>query len=846
MVGLVLVSHSRKLALAATELVRQTVGSDVPIAGAGGVGEDHAELGTDAIDILEAINGVSSEQGVAVLMDMGSAVLSAQTALDFLDEDQRSNVRLCAAPLVEGAIAAAVQARLGSPLGQVIASAAAALVPKQEHLGDVEPPGTPLPAESQPVAEGIGQPVEIAIENPHGLHLRPAAVLLGALAGIDARVTVENLTKARGPVDATSLVEIARLQISKGDRARFHVAGPQADEAIERIRALAASRFGEAAAEQEEHLAPPDPHSEDGLFTTAPGIAIGRPFLVEAVVDLEQIGEDPIAEERIPVEIAKLNEGLDASIQALRQQRCTGDDNSFGAERRAMIEVQTLLLADPRLKRLAETRIREGHKSAARAWAEVMAEQAALQETAEDPYVRERAADFRELTRLLLSDLADFPAASPTPALPEDAFVLVCEELSPSLLDRVRSPHLQGIAQFAGGPTSHGSILARAAGIPCVGGARSLAEPIQRAQQVAFDAGAKQLWTDPDHATLAHLLARRAAMAEARAAYRAGSQGPAQTTEGVTVAVLANVSSLEDTLEALKEGAEGIGLLRVEIILQRFGTLPDDQAQLSALQEVLEPWGARPVVVRLADVGGDKPLPFLPVGAESNPFLGLRGIRLLQANPRFLRSHLCALLRLAATRELSVMVPMVADAPDLLRVRDALVEARDALEKRGAGYRWPPTVGAMIETPAAALSIPSLAPLAAFFSLGTNDLVQYLLCAERGHPGLAEFQDGLHRAVLKTLGMIVADAQGTTSRPVSICGELAADPEAIPILLGLGLRSLSVAPTLVARTKSVVRTLSVQKCQRAWQELASSDAVRGSSVRQWIRTKFPELAAFGA
>ncbi|MBV8899056.1 MAG: phosphoenolpyruvate--protein phosphotransferase [Verrucomicrobia bacterium] len=848
MVGLVLVSHSRKLAVAAAELAGQTAGPGLPVAAAGGAGEGHAELGTDALDILEAIDSVLSDAGAAVLMDMGSAVLSAQTALDLLDEKQRSRVRLCSAPLVEGAVAAAVQIRIGSTLEQVIAAAAGSLTPKQEQLGDAEPEDT----SRQP--DGVASPpwlsgefIELPIENAHGLHLRPVAALLSALAGLDAQVRVENLTKKRGPVEARSLVEVARLQLSYGDLARFQLSGLEAEEAGRRIRRLAAQRFGEEAADAEpETPATPDAQSGSGLFTSSVGVAVGRPFWVDQgdLTDLVEVNDEPVQPQQIPEELERLAHGLAAATRALQDKLRMPDDSAFGRQRRAMVAAQVLILGDSYLQGQAEARVREKRSSAAHAWLETMIEQASLQEQADDPYLRGRAADFRELGRLVLRSLPGVSNAPAARQLPGEPFVLVCEELSPSLLDQVRSPRLQGVLQLGGGPYSHGSILARTAGIPCLGGARDAAQQLRGARRIAFDAGAVQIWTDPDPPTVAHLNDRREAAEKAQAQWRAQPPGPAITLDGTTIHVLANVNSVEDVQLAAAEGADGIGLLRVEILFQRFRTRPDEPAQLASLQQLLEPWGDQPVVIRLLDAGADKPVPFLNAGAEANPFLGVRGIRLLLRNPEFLRAHLRALLRLANERNLSIMVPMVGDALDLVDVQRTLVDEHRGLLEREVAHKWPLTLGAMVETPAAALSIRSLAAAADFFSLGTNDLVQYLLCAERGHPGLGPFQDGLHSSVLKTIRLTAADV-GSVSRPLSICGELAADPEAIPVLLGLGLHSLSVGPRMVARTKAIVRTLDLEKCRAACDTLVESPAVRGEEVRHFIRTRFPELAVFG-
>lgn len=848
MVGLILVSHSRKLAQAAAELAREATGPDLPVAAAGGTGEDHRELGTDALDILEAINSVLSDAGAAVLMDMGSAVLSAQTALDLLDEMQRPRVRLCSAPLVEGAIAAAVQIRIGSPLAQVVAAAAGSLTPKQEQLGDAG--AQDAVAQRDPSTSPAllpGEEIELTIENAHGLHLRPVAALLSALAGLDAQVRMENLTKKRGPVEARSLVEVARLQLSYGDRARFQLSGLQAEEAGRRIRRLASQRFGEEAPGIEpERPAAPDAQSGDGLFTSSVGVAIGRPFWIDQdnLAALAEVTDEPVSPSEISSELEKLARGLAAAVRVLKEQLRLPDESSFGKQRRALVEAQVLIVGDSYLRDQAEARVREKRRSAARAWVETMVEQASLQEQVDDSYLRERAADFRELGWLVLRHLPGAPTEPAARELPGEPFVLVCEELSPSLLDQVRSPRLQGVLQLGGGPYSHGSILARAAGIPCLGGAREAAPQLRQARRVAFDAGAIQIWTDPDPGTVAYLQERRESTEKTQAQWRAQPPGPAVTLDGATIYVPANINSAEDVQSATAEGADGIGLLRVEFLFQQFRTSPDESAQFALLQQLLEPWDDRPVVIRLLDAGADKSVPFLAVGAEANPFLGIRGIRLLLRHPKFLRAHLQALLRLATERNLRVMVPMVADAVDLVDIQRALVEEHHGLLERGVAHKWPLPFGAMVETPAAALSIRSLATAADFFSLGTNDLVQYLLCAERGHPGLGAFQDGLHSAVLKTIRMTAGDAR-MASRPLSICGELAADPEAIPLLLGCGLVSLSVGPRMVARTKAVVRTLDLKKCRAVCETLVESGAVRGEELRHHVRTQFPELSAFG-
>jgi phosphoenolpyruvate-protein phosphotransferase len=666
--------------------------------------------------------------------------------------------------------------------------------------------------------------------------LRPVSRLLATLSPLDVQVTLQNVTVGGRPVPADSLVEISRLQLRRGHVARFTASGPDAPKALVMIRELAQRRFGEE--ETAAVTAVSRPEDSGRPFPVASGTALGRRFILEGL--RRGVSDAAVSDANIPRELTALQVALDDAARSLQVRAEAAAQASAPGDLATLLSAQRLILEDRTLRERARNLVREQKRSAAAAWLEVTDEVARHQAAAPDPYLRQRAADFRDAGELVLQSMPGLAAAAKRPLLPDEPFILVCEELTPSMFDQVRSPHLQGIVQFAGGLHSHGAILARAAGIPCLGGARGHADRLQTAEFLAFDGRTGELWLDPPTEVAAGLQGRRANEARVRARRSGRAQEAAVTRDGVRVKVEANVSTAAEIQQAALAGAEGIGLLRTEILFQRFAEEPDEGAQLTLWSEALASWDDRPVTVRLLDVGGDKPLSFLSGPREANPFLGVRGIRLLLRHRAFLGGHLRALLRLANRGNVSLLVPMVTDGHELGLLSDELSQAHHELTGRGSDHRWPVTVGAMIETPASAVMLAKLAVGLPFLSIGTNDLTQYVLAAERGHPELRDYQDGLHPAVLRVLHRITAEAEAV-SVPVSVCGELAADPEAVPILVGLGLKSLSVAPGSLPVVKEAVRHVTQEECRRAAEALLTGPFTRGTEVRECIRQRFSKL-----
>ncbi len=806
MVGLVLVSHSRPLADAAGNLIRQTINSpDLKLSCSGGVGDNREELGTDAVEIQEAIAAVYSDDGVLVLMDMGSAILSAETAREFLQPEQQPMVRLTSAPLVEGGIAAAIQAQLGSSLDDVANAARQSLLPKQEQIQDQEPPPQAVMSRESMTPSEI---IDVTILNPHGLHLRPAATLIKSLSRFPGEVLIENRTANRGPVPVRSLVDVTRLQIREGDSVRFSISASDPKPAADAIRELVESRFGEAPVPETEAHTTVEETSQ--TFGVSSGIAVGRPLFLDSIAPViptrkvESEADAARETERLRAAISAATEQFDIRIERLRP---TLRDDHLG-----VFEAQRMILGDTTIYQEVRTQIETQHLNSAAAWHSVLSRYAADQEQVEDLYLRARAADFREVDRMVLDYLVDEKEGA---GLPREAFavptLVVCEELTPTLTEQFHRDAVTGVIQLGGGTTSHGAILARAFALPAIGGARGQLERLKTGQQVAIDGSKGLFWIDPPQTVLEELLGRQQQEKIDKEQARQASRDPARTKDGILVHVGANAGSANDISSAMANGAEFVGLFRSEFLFQKHDREPDAETQLAAYREALAPSnGTIPITIRLLDVGGDKPLKFLPQPKEANPFLGVRGIRLLMKHERFFRAHLQAILRLANSFPVQLLIPMITDVSEVHFTKKLLAEIARELKAAETPYRWPIPVGAMIETPSAGILIDQLLAHLDFISIGTNDLTQYLLCAERGMASLSQFADSLHPAVLEICERII-DAAVHQKKKASICGESASDSEAIPILVGLGLREFSVTAAAIPATKSLVRQLDTLK-----------------------------------
>jgi phosphocarrier protein FPr len=779
MVGLVVVCHSRALARAAAALAAEMVpGKPVPIEVAAGL--DETTFGTDAVAIMTAITAADQGDGVVLLMDLGSAVLSADLALEMLDDDQRDRVLLCPAPLVEGLVAATVAAAGGAGRQEIADEATAALAGKQSHLG-----APTVPSEKPGERTRTGPSAAFTVRNPHGLHARPAARLVTVVRAFDADVEIRNRSTGSAWVPAASLSRVATLGALSGHELEVRAGGRQARAAVDQVVALAGRAFDEAAGVPEKVVTG---RPGAGGLAASPGIGIGPVRHLRSV--RPELPE--VASRGAPAEWQRVEAALAVVRRDLRRLRTGG-----GAET-AIFDAHLLLLDDADLLADVRSRIEQG-AAAPQAWSAAGERLAAEFDALADPYLRGRAADVRAVTDQVLRSILGRPATALL-----GSGVLVAPDLTPAEAVGLDPEQVVGVLLAYGSPTSHGAILARSRGVPAVVGLGPAVLDLPSGTTVALDGGTGEVVVDPAAAVLADFRERATELRARRTRAAARSAAPALTRDGVPVAVGANVGSLADARSAESNGADLAGLVRTEFLFLGRESAPDVDEQQAAYLAIAGALDGRRITLRTLDVGGDKPLPYVPMGAEANPFLGVRGIRHSFEHPELLAQQLLAIIRVAHDVPVSVMFPMVSMVSEVFRARRMLDEAVAA---HGAGDPPGLQVGIMMEVPAAALKAAAFAPHVDFFSIGTNDLTQYALAAERGNPALGVLADGLDPGVLR---LIDAVCRGAGDRVhVSVCGELAADEAAAPILTGLGVRELSVAPAAVPGVKEAVRAVDL-------------------------------------
>ncbi len=547
----------------------------------------------------------------------------------------------------------------------------------------------------------------------------------------------------------------------------------------------------------------------------SPGIAIG-PARRFRTPDL------PIPEGAADadVEVAALETALGVVRDEIASQRARVAGRA-GTDEAEIFDAHLLFLKDDALLSPARRSIVDDGRSAARAWHDVIERTAEVWDSLEDEYLRARAADLRSVGRQVLAHLLGVPVPHPSLEAPG---VVIASDLSPADTVGLDPTVALGIATAAGGPTSHAAVLARASGIPAVVGAGDEVLNIPEGTLVVVDGTTGAIHVDPDGALLATLTAARDERDAAVREAQASALEPARTVDGTTIEVSANIGSPADAVHAVAAGADGVGLFRTEFLFMARQAMPDAREQEAAYRETAEALAGRPLVIRTLDAGADKPLPYLDQPSEANPFLGVRGIRLGLERPELLLTQLRAILRVAADHPVRVMFPMVATVGELRAAKDLL----------GRAGERPPTleVGVMVEVPSAALLAERLAQDVDFFSIGTNDLTQYTMAADRGNVRVSALADAVHPAVLRCIRMTVeaADAHG---RWVGVCGELAGDPDATALLLGLGVRELSMGAPSIALVKREVRTVDLASA-RALAEHTLSCAT-STEVRELLR-----------
>ena len=432
----------------------------------------------------------------------------------------------------------------------------------------------------------------------------------------------------------------------------------------------------------------------------------------------------------------------------------------------------------------------------------------------DDEYLAARAVDMEDVAQRVLRILQG--GQEQTLRLQEST-IIVASDLTPSQTVRFDKEKVCAFCTATGGPTSHVAILAKALGIPAITGLGSAIEQLHEGLQAIVNGDTGEILLEPDDVTLANYRQQVQAIARNRHDALAAAQQPAYTADGTRIEVFANIGSPEELTEALAYGAEGVGLLRTEFLFMDRAHAPDEEEQVRVYTSMLQVMGQRPVVVRTLDIGGDKLVPYLDMAQEMNPFLGVRGIRLALARPNLLQSQLRALLRAGAGHQLRIMFPMVSSCEEVEALREEVKRARESLEQEGRDVASAVQIGIMIEVPAAALMADVLAEQVDFFSIGTIDLTQYTLAADRTNGATAAFADALHPAVLRLIAGVV-EAAHQHKRSVGLCGELAGDAPAIPVLLGLGVDELSMTPKAIPACKQKIRSWNIDDARAIAQQ----------------------------
>jgi phosphocarrier protein FPr/phosphocarrier protein len=667
----------------------------------------------------------------------------------------------------------------------------------------------------------VTQTVAVGLE--HGIHARPAAALIEAIKPLDASLFCQHGDLP--PANARSAVALMSLSVNYGDRVTVTARGRDADRAlglvVEALQPLdegvEQNSLETAVVETATQPKVPERPAAGAVIRAqpaSPGMAVGTVFRLDTAETPMSNSAGSLGEEQ-----AALAGALDKVRSHLQRQVETGE--GLGAE---IAAAHLALLDDPLIIDEAEYRMEQG-RAAAIAWKEAIVGAVQGLDRSGDARIRERTDDLRDINLRVQRALAgEDPGHGPE--IPDGSIVLA-DNLLPSQLLELDRDRLRGICLAAGGATSHVAILAISLEIPMLVAAGPVLLQVDEGSELLLDGELGEITVCPDSAVIGRFEMRIVEDRKIRQAEQAEAQVECRTLDGTRIHFLANIGSAQDALAAVKAGAEGAGLLRTEFAFMDRNQAPGVPEQLAIYSRISDALGSRPLVVRTLDAGGDKPIRYIPQQAEENPALGVRGIRLSLENEALLETQLQALLELDRPVPLQVMIPMVSSVNEIRAVR-RMLDRLGSRQDSGEGVR----LGVMIETPAAALIADSLAREVDFFSIGTNDLTQYTLCMDRGESRLASRLDALHPAVLELIRLTVQAGDGA-GIPVAVCGGAAGDLMAAPVLLGLGVRELSMPGSLIARQKARLRMLSIENCEGLAERALAMSSAR--EVRSMMR-----------
>jgi len=656
------------------------------------------------------------------------------------------------------------------------------------------------PASAAAPAADLAERIEWVVDYPTGLHARPAAAWVDAARQSGLRM---RLRHHENVADPRNLLALLQLGLRAGDAVTISAEGDDAAAGLKRFRAiiagLSAQEKDDAATAAARGKAavrgfnpPGNPASLAGIGAS-PGIAAAPLHILRT--EVRHIPDEPGG-------LADGGERLNDAITTTRQQLAALVDDTtrrLGAAEAGIFRAHGELLNDTDLITLACQLMVEGH-GAAWSWNEAVERLAAKLSALGNPVLAARAADLRDVGRRVLAKL--HPAlAAPATELPAHKVILVAADLSPSDTAALDTTRIAGVAIAQGGPTSHTAILARTLGLPAIVGAGAALLELASGTAAIIDGQSGRLYLSPDAALTAAAAAWNEDLTAQRAAEAAEREQPATTQDGARIEIGANINNPGQIALALNEGAEGVGLMRTEFLFLERGATPSEDDQFEIYRAMAAGLGGRTLIIRALDIGGDKQVAHLNLPHEENPFLGVRGSRLLLRRADLLVPQLRAIYRAAAARpeaKIWIMFPMITSVPEVLALRETCEAVRAELAAP------PLPIGIMVEVPAAAVQADQFAPHVDFFSIGTNDLTQYTLAIDRQNPELAAEADSLHPAVLRLIAQTVAGA-ATHQRWVGVCGGLAGDAFGATLLAGLGVNELSMTPHDIPAVKARLR-----------------------------------------
>ncbi len=783
MVALVLVSHSLPLAESIANLIKHIVKKDVSLAIAAGVDDRDHPWGTDVLKIQQAIESVYSDDGVLVFMDLGSAVLSAEMALEFLNPEQQTKVKLCAAPLVEGAIAASIIAATGADLETVITEAQQSLTAKLSHLesGNIRPS---VELSSQLSSKPLT--CILTINNPLGLHLRPAAQFVATANQFTSDIQVRNITNLRDFINGKSVNQLMLLGVKLGEQIEIQVKGDDADLVLQEIKKLVENNFGEpqSSTPQKLNYRPQKPTTKNNELRgipASPGIVIAP-----AVCYQQTLPEVSIKTSENPeLEWQKLQLALENARQQIE---------SLATRENPIFQAHLLYLEDPQLRTQAKQLIFEQQQTASYAWKTIIEQAIANYQDLEAEYLQARAIDLLDIgSRVLkiLLGIGIIPLNLETPS------ILIAPQLTPSEVAQFNPQQVLGICTAFGSATDHSAIVASLLGIPMVVGVGAELLKITSHTLLKIDGKTGIIQLNPSSETPIFEPTQPSPTIKS-----------AITRDGYEIGVVANIIGVGDAQKAIANGAKGVGLLRTEFLYLDRLMPPTEEEQVEFYQAIAQAIAPHPLTIRTADLGGDKPLPYLDREPEANPFLGCRGIRRSLAQPELFKTQLRAILRVSSQFNLRLMLPMISCIAEVRQTKQLLQEVQQELQQDQIPFAKKLPLGIMLEVPAAVIMADQLADEVDFFSIGTNDLTQYLMAADRTNPYVAHLANNLPPALLRLIAQSVTIAHQKGIK-VSLCGQLASIPEAIPTLLGLGIDELSINPQMIPQIMEIISELSL-------------------------------------